>query len=148
MPPATAARLKALSVEHEAAFNRASSETGYDATSEVHSQAIDEMERSYRSVFATEAPDNSALFFKLATLWGHDELDDAATVQGVLTRKHDLGLLHRFYVYRDAARLAGVNLATADLQAWDVDAFGTAFLAAGSRGPGTFGVRPRGSGQQ
>jgi demethylmenaquinone methyltransferase/2-methoxy-6-polyprenyl-1,4-benzoquinol methylase len=31
---------------------------------------------------------------------------------------------------------------------WTELFFGTAFLAAGSRGPGTFGVRPRGSGQQ
>jgi len=35
----------------------------------------------------------------------------------------------------------------ADLS-WTELFFGTAFLAAGSRGPGTFGVRPRGSGQQ
>ena len=31
---------------------------------------------------------------------------------------------------------------------WTELFFGTAFLAAGSRGPGTFGVRPRGSGHQ
>jgi len=35
----------------------------------------------------------------------------------------------------------------ADLS-WTELFFGTAFLAAGSRGPGTFGVRPRGSGHQ
>jgi hypothetical protein len=35
----------------------------------------------------------------------------------------------------------------ADLS-WTELFFGTAFLAAGSRGPGTFGVRPRGSGPQ
>jgi hypothetical protein len=35
----------------------------------------------------------------------------------------------------------------ADLS-WTELFFGTAFLAAGSRGPGTFGARPRGSGHQ
>src|SRR5436309_8638250 len=46
-----------------------------------------------------------------------------------------------------AAIRAAMQEELADLS-WTELFFGTAFLAAGSRGPGTFGVRPRGSGHQ
>jgi hypothetical protein len=130
VPVAIRAQMKAIAITHGEARNRAMTELGYDAASEAADAAGDALTEARAQLFATTAPDTEAHFRKLAILWRNEKLDDDAVVADVLTRKHDAGLLSKIYIYRDAARLAGVKLSTADIAPWDVEAFGAAFLAA------------------